>query len=305
MVLTRRRLLRVGAATGVAALAGCGNPLGGGGREAGFGEWLYEPGTVTDTDHYLALRYEPSVVAEHASALDGDVYDLLRAAGSGTRDLLGLGFAGTDAQLGFGNNGVLTGDFDADDVTATLTDADFVNDGTAGDFDTYVGPDEDAAVALTDGTAVVARSTGLFGSADNARLILRALLDVQTGAIESYVEDSADFGTLVDELGDGAIQSARTHPETDATDTDEGAFAGEVARGVTSSFVDDGIETTFALVFNESADIDTGDVEDWVEAAGDGTFANFESVDVSTSERTALVTGTEPTREYDFYLEGF
>jgi hypothetical protein len=86
---------------------------------------------------------------------------------------------------------------------------------------------------------------------------------------------------------------------------DEGTFAGEVARGVSSSFVDDGIETTFALVFAESGDVDTGDLEDWVEAAGDGTFANFESVDVSTSERTALLTGTEPTREYDFYLEGF
>jgi len=245
------------------------------------------------------------VVAEHASALDGNVYDLLRAAGSGTRDLLGVGFAGTDAQLGFGNNGVLTGEFDADDVAATLTDAGFRNDGSTDDFDTYVGPDEDAGVALADGRAVVARSTGIFGSADNARVILRVVLDVNSGDAESYVEDSADFGTLVDELGDGAIQSARTHPETDATDTDEGAFAGEVARGVTSSFVDDGVETTFALVFAESGDVDTGDIEDWVEAAGDGTFENFESVDVSTSDRTALVTGTEPTREYDFYLEGF
>jgi hypothetical protein len=160
------------------------------------------------------------------------------------------------------------------------------------------------AATLTDGTAVLARSTGLFGSADNARLILRAVLDVRNGDAESYVRDSDDFGTLVDELGGGALQSARTHTETDATDTDEGAFADEAARGVTSSFVDAGIETTFALVFTESGDVDAGDLEDWVETAGDSTFANFESVDVSTSGRTALLTGTEPTREYDFYSKG-
>jgi hypothetical protein len=113
MVLARRTFLRLGAATGAAAVAGCSNPLGAGGPGAGFGDWLYEPGTVADTDHYLALRYDPAAVAERASSFDSGVYDALRVVGSATRDRPGLGFAGTDAQLAFGNNGVLTGDFEA------------------------------------------------------------------------------------------------------------------------------------------------------------------------------------------------
>lgn len=268
-----------------------------------FSDWLYEPGTVADTDHYLSLRYTPAALADRSGDFDDGVYELLRAFGSDARDLVGFGFGGTDAQLVFGRNSVLVADFEASEVRSTVQSKEFVSTGEYGDFAQFVGPDEDTAVGVGGDAVVVARSTGIFGGGVDAASILQAILDVHAGDAESYPADSADFQTLLDELGTGALDSARTHPETPETDTDEGVFAGEVARGVRSRLVDEGIETTFALVFAEAGDVDTGDLEDWT-AASD-TFDTFESVEVTTSGRAALVTGTEPTAAYDFYLESF
>jgi len=301
MTLSRRELIRASAVAGATAVAGCSSILGGGGSADAGRNWLYEPGTVADVDHYLALRYAPATVAERGANFDDDVYDAMRAFGSSARDLVGFEFASTDAQLAFGKNAVLETDFEADDVAARLEGEDFGSEGSYGEFDVYVGPDEDAAVGVGSDAVVVARSTGIFGSADNAESILEAILDVNAGDAQSYVEDSADFEALVDATGDGDVQSVRTHPETDATDTDEGEFAGEVARGIDSTVVDDAsIETTFVRVFNEASDIDEGDVEDWVDASE--LFDDFEDVDVSTDGRVVEVTGTEAIGSYGFYV---
>ncbi|NHN42153.1 oligoendopeptidase F family protein [Halorubellus sp. JP-L1] len=302
MTRTRRSLLKATAVSGAVAVAGCSTILGDG-TAAAPGDWLYEPGTIADVDHYLALRYAPAAIADRAGDFDADVYDAMRAFGSDARDLVGFGFADTDAQLVFGRNSVLAAEFDADDVASTLKGEDFVAKGEYEGFDAYVGPDEDAAVGIGDDAVVVAQSTGIFGSADDAERILQAIVDANAGDAESYVEDDADFETLLDALDAGTIQSVRTHAETDSTDTDEGQFRGEVARGVTSTLVDDGVETTFALVFDEAADVDEGDVEDWVATNEDGgTFENFQRTEISVDDRVVLVTGTEPTSAFDFFL---
>lgn len=303
MRLTRRRLLASGSAAAVAALAGCSSSSSGASTGASFRDWLYEPGTVADTDHYLALRYTPAALADRSGEFDDDIYDLLRAFGSDARDLVGFRFGGTDAQLVFGRNSVLVADFEPDEVKSTLQGNDFVARSDYADFAQFVGPGEDTAVGVGSDAVVVARSTGIFGGGVEAARILQAIVDVRAGDAESYAADSADFETLLDELGSGALASARTHPETDRTDTDAGTFAGEVARGVASDLVDDGVETRFALVFTSEADVDTGDVEDWT--ATSDSFSSFDTVEVEMSGRTALVTGTEPTAEYDFYLESF
>ena len=306
MALHRRTLLRTGFAGGIAALAGCSNSLAGGSEGATFADWLYAPGTVADTDHYLSLRYEPAAIADRAGEFDGDVYDALRAFGSSARDTVGFRFAGTDVHLAFGKNSVLTADFEASEVVSTLKDDEFVAGGSYGGFDQYLGPDENTAVGVGSDAVVVARSSGIFGSGVQAPRILQAIADAHNGDTERYADASADFETLTGALGDGALQSARTHPETDETDTEDGEFAGEVARGIDSTLTDEGIETTFALVFTDGSAVDAVAVEDWVAAnRNDGTFATFESVEVSTDGRTALVTGTEPTAEYDFYLRDF
>lgn len=292
--------MKVAAASGAAALAGCSSILPGSEPAASTSGWLYEPGTVADVEHYLALRYRPAALAERGANFDDDVYDAMQAIGASARDLVGFDFEETDAQLLFGQNSVIETEFEASDVVAVLESDDFTEADAYGDFDVYVGPDEDAAVGIGGSTVVVARSTGIFGSADNAEAILEAILDVNAGDAESYGEDSEDFQTLADAVADGDVQSVRTHEETTETDTEDGVFAGEVARGVDSRLVDDGIETTFVRVFNEASDIDGGDVEDWVDA--NDTFADFESVDVSTDGRVVEVTGTEQTGAYEFYV---
>lgn len=300
MTRTRRSLLKASAAAGAAALAGCSSILGGGSAGASGSQWLYQPGTVGDVDHYLALRYQPAAIAERAANFDDDVYDAMRSFGSSARDLVGFEFGTTDAQLAFGKNAVLAADFEADDVTSTLEAEEFSDEDAYKEYDVYVGPDEDAAVGIGSSEVVVARSTGIFGSADNAEAVLEGILDVNAGDAESYAADSADFDALTDAFDDGAVQSMRTHEETESTDTDDGDFAGEVARGIDSTLVDDGIETTFVRVFNEAADIDDGDLEDWV--ATDDVFDEFQDVEIATNGRVVEVTGTEATGAYDFYV---
>ena len=299
MTRTRRSLLKVAAASGAVALAGCSSILGGS-EGASETQWLYQPGTVGDVDHYLSLRYKPSAIAERAANFDDDVYDAMRSFGSSARDLVGFEFGTTDAQLAFGKNAVLAADFETDDVASTLEAAEFSDEDAYKNFDVYVGPDEDAAVGIGSSEVVVARSTGIFGSADNAEAVLEGILDVNAGDAESYAADSEDFEALTDAFGDSAIQSMRTYDEVESTDTDDGDFAGEVARGIDSVLVDDGIETTFLRVFNEASDIDDGDVEDWVDA--DDTFDEFQDVEISTNGRVVDVTGTEATGAYDFYV---
>lgn len=302
--LSRRTFLRVSAVSGAAAVAGCSNVLRGGSAPASFEEWLYEPGTVGDRDHYLAVRYTPAVIADRASSFDDAVYAKLRAFGRGSRGVVGLGFAQTDAQLVFGKNSVLVADLEPSNIEARLKDDNFIASGSYKEFDVFLGPNENTAVGISGSTLVVTRDSGIFGGGVAAERILQAILDAHEGDARRYVDASADFGTLVDELGDGTVQSARTHEETDSTDTEAGRFAGEVARGITSAFVEDDIETTFVLVFDETRVVDTGDLGAWIDANdSDGIFADFESVDVSTSGRTALVTGTEPSRAYDLYVE--
>ncbi|MFC6951834.1 hypothetical protein [Halorubellus litoreus] len=299
MTRTRRSLLKVTAASGAVALAGCSSILGGS-EGASETQWLYQPGTVGDVDHYLSLRYKPSAIAERAANFDDDVYDAMRSFGSSARDLVGFEFGTTDAQLAFGKNAVLAADFETDDVASTLEAEEFSGEDTYKNYDVYVGPDEDAAVGIGSSEVVVARSTGIFGSADNAEAVLEGILDVNAGDAESYTADSEDFKALTDAFGDSAIQSMRTYDETESTDTDDGDFAGEVARGIDSVLVDDGIETTFVRVFNEASDIDEGDIEDWVDA--DDTFDEFQDVEISTNGRVVQVTGTEATGAYDFYV---
>jgi hypothetical protein len=303
MTVSRRDLIRASAVAGATAVAGCSSTLGGGSNgsaDAGR-NWLYEPGTVADVDHYLALRYAPARIAERSGNFDDGVYDAMRAFGGSARDLVGFEFASTDAQLAFGKNAVLEADFEAEDVVSRLESEDFASEESYGEFDVYVGSDDDAAVGIGSDAVVVARSTGVFGSADDAERILAAIVDVHAGDAESYVEDSADFETLVDAAAEGDVQSVRTHPETDETDTDEGEFRGEVARGIDSTLVDDAsVETTFVRAFNEESDVDEGDVEDWV--ARSETFDDFEAVDVSTDGRVVEVTGTEAIGAYDFYV---
>ncbi|WP_227132125.1 hypothetical protein [Halorubellus salinus] len=299
MTRTRRSLLKVAAASGAVALAGCSSILGGSGG-ASETQWLYQPGTVGDVDHYLSLRYKPSAIAERAANFDDDVYDAMRSFGSSARDLVGFEFGTTDAQLAFGKNAVLAADFEADDVASTLEAEEFSDEDAYKNYDVYVGPDEDAAVGIGSSEVVVARSTGIFGSADNAEAVLEGILDVNAGDAESYAADNEDFKALTDAFGDSAIQSMRTYDEVESTDTDDGDFAGEVARGIDSVLVDDGIETTFVRVFNEASDIDDGDIEDWVDA--DDTFDEFQDVEISTNGRVVEVTGTEATGAYDFYV---
>ena len=118
MTRTRRSLLKVAAASGAVALAGCSSILGGS-EGASETQWLYQPGTVGDVDHYLSLRYKPSAIAERAANFDDDVYDAMRSFGSSARDLVGFEFGTTDAQLAFGKNAVLAADFETDDVAST------------------------------------------------------------------------------------------------------------------------------------------------------------------------------------------
>lgn len=301
---TRRTILRSAAIVSAVSLAGCTGVLGESDAAATFDGWLYEPGTVGDADHYLAVRYQPATIAERANSFDADVYDVLQAFGSDARETVGVAFGETTEQLVYGQNAVIAGEFDPEDVASRISADEFVAEGEYSGFETYVGVDEDVAVGIGSDVLVVTYSTGIFGMADDAEVILQSTIDVHGDDRRSYRDASGAFDALLDAVDESALQSVRTHDETDATDADAGEFAGEVARGIDSQLVEDGIETTFALVFTDEAAVDETALQRWVdENRTDGTFEDFSSVDVSADGRVGLVTGVEPTSQYDFYVE--
>lgn len=301
---TRRTILRTAPTVSAVALAGCAAVFGDRSATATFDGWLYEPGTVGDNDHYLAVRYRPASLAERANSFDDDVYAVLREFGSAARETVGVAFGETDEQLVYGQNAVIAAEFEPDSVASRLKRDDFVAEGEYEGYETYVGVDDDVAVGIGADVLVVTYSSGIFGMADDAESILQTTVDVQTDDERSYGEAEDDFDALLSAVEDGEIQSVRTHDETQSTDAPDGEFAGAVARGVDSSLVEDGLETTFAIVFADESDVNESALQTWVdENRTDGTFENFSSVEVSADGRVGLVTGTEPTSQYDFYLE--
>jgi hypothetical protein len=212
---SRRRVLTLGAAAAAAGLAGCSGDLFGGGGPLGgsslnYPQWLYEPGEVTDVDHYGFTYLEPTTIDEYEDEFDEQVFARLESREE-QFELTGVDFDEVNNYLSFGTVVVLDASFDQPDVVEELEDADFDDDDEIGGYVTYYDDDEDRGVAIKNSTIVVARRSG----EESAQDIVETVLETKSGEESRYEAESEAFGVLSQRLGRTTIVAGGTHEPTD------------------------------------------------------------------------------------------
>ncbi|WP_254538301.1 hypothetical protein [Halomarina litorea] len=297
---TRRNLLKTGvtAATGglVATTAGClgGAPgvslLGGDGR---YTDWLVAPDKLGDSDHYSFYHLRPAAFADHEDQLGSDNYDQLEMLFSGPAERwTGVDFDEVTDLVSFGPASVYTTEVPEADVVEDLEDEDFDDESDLEGYTVYVSSDESVAVGVNGETLVWGRES--YQGSDAVDVVER-VIEAKAGEEDRYADENEHFTALVDRLGDGDLVYGRTREESDADDPANGEFRDLVARGTTVSLDGETADMRWALVFEDENDIDVDDVKEYVDEndGSDGTFDDLDDVSVSSSGRSAIVTGSK------------
>jgi len=289
---TRRTMLRrslgaVGAGA-AAGIAGCSslNPFGGG---AGvYADWLPEPDDIGDSDHYRFTYLDTEALEANEDELP-DNFDIDSFEDSWNP--VDVDWEDTSMVLFFNAITVIEADFTREDVADDLEDADYDDDTDHQGHTIYLGPNELRAYAVGDSTIVL--RTAAYGS-DPVDSV-EAVLDANNGEEDRYGDDSEDMAALTGELGGGAIVSGRTMEEIDNDNPDAGRFDHMVAAGSTTTINGETADRKWVIVYEEQDDVDTGDLEDWVDANDDGEFEAVDDISYNQNGRKGVVTGTIDT----------
>jgi len=307
---TRRSVLKTGAAVGglaiTGSLAGCSDLLGGGGL--GYTNWLYAPGAAEQSgegnetengtedegvSHYLFsfLNYQKLRANEDNF---GEGYNESEWISSYPLQQMGVDYDAVDSRIGIGFGGyrVVDGSFSQDEVVGTLEDNDFEEESGHADYtvlrsSTQTGLQK--VLAIDGGTVVSARAFSHQGPRDT----VEALIDAKRGVEDRYVDVNEDMDLLTDELGTGVQGVGRSQAEAEETDLASETFAGQVASGGVLEIDGDTATQTWAFVFADSDDVDTGPVEEWTETAQ--RFELDDEISVSASGRVVTVTAENDT----------
>lgn len=313
---TRRSVLKRGSAlagTGLlAGLAGCSSVPGFGSGGSTLQNYVYEPTAVGDGRHGYVIFSRPEQIASAESEFDSEFYAdvseenaLLSATGvdydavSETVTILpGIdSFADLVRAFLQGPTRVATADFETDQVTAALDGAGYSESGSAGEFTLYENEDGNRTIGVGDGSLATARD----GYGATARAKVEAAIAAGGGDEDRYGAESDDFSLALDRLGSGEFRTATTFDAETTTDTEAGTFTGRVAEGVKLNV--DGERTTvkYVHVFESGEEVDTADVESWVDYSGDNDGYWSPITDDSTSKngRTAVTTAEIETDRID------
>ena len=310
--LTRRGALRLGGGTALAGLtaglAGCSGLLGGGdgAGDAEFTQWLPAPGEISFEDgepkeHYRA-GFDDLSVRRDSDALPGVENSTLGEVASSTG--VDFGDVRTITRSG-GPCWIFEGGFDADGVVDELDESEYGEPSDHGEFTLRQQVDEEnvgRVVGVTDGTVIRSGS----GPIDVVTGWVEAAIDATNGDIDRYAEASEDFGRLVDELGEGAMTIARTHPRIEKT-RGRGAptwffvsFENQVATGSSTRVDGDAAEQTLVKVFASADAVPSDQLDAWVEEYendDESLLARFTEFSVSESGRVWSVSGeVDPSR---------
>lgn len=291
---TRRDVLRRGAAAiGAATIvsnAGCMGILGGGGGS--YSQWLPEPGTLEDEDHYGVSVLNLKSLSNQEDEFDDESVNF---------EQFEERWAPADVDwedvsmllTWFQGVRVIEADYNKEDVIEDFEDDDYDDEAEYEGFTLMLSPNE-RRMAAVDGSAIVL-SQGLEDPED----ALEDIIDTKNGDEDRYGDDSDDFSEMTDELGNGDLVNVMMQEPADDTNVERGVFENHVGTGRVNNVNGDETDGTWVLVFEDEDDVDVGDVEDWVEASQDsgGEFENWEDVEVNASGRSVVVEGTIDTDE--------
>lgn len=288
---TRRDVLRRGAAAiGAATIvsnAGCLGILGGG----GYLQWLPEPGTIGDDDHYGFNMLEYSSLEEYEDEFSSDTdLDSIEARWAPAD----IDWEDVSMLLLFNGMQVIEGEFEKESIIDDLDDEDFDDEDEYEGFQVMLSEDESVAAAVSDDVFVRA---GFGGARDDAEGALEDVIDTSNGEEDRYVDDNEAFGELTDKLDTEHVVSGSTMEAVDDGEPERGRFENQVADGQTLNIDGETTEGKWVIVFEEEDDVDVGDVEDWVETSqdNDGRFEDWDDVEVGSNGRSAIVEATADT----------
>lgn len=296
MDLTRRGALKLAAGAGAVgvtgSITGCVGLLGGGGGQ--YANWLYEPGTISDSDHYLFIRLEGTTMDEYEDEL-GETADNISNFFVQTQPV-DVDLDEMEVYLGFQSSAVVQTTLDRDDIIDDLEDTDFDDETDHAGYTIYANEDETRAAGV-DGSDIV---FGDESGGEDAVEVVETALDTQNGDEDRYTDENEDFQLLVDELGDGTFVAGRTYEETTETNAAEGNFENEVAAGTSATIDGDTTEVTRIRVFEQADDVDVDAIEEWIDENdnNDETFDDHENIDVTHDGRAAVITSDVPTEDW-------
>lgn len=271
---------------------GLGSPGGGVGS---FTSWLPAPGEIRDLDHYRFRTFQPKQMANFEGFANSDDYDTIaNAYGRQFSSQMGIGFDEINQLTSTGTGEIAVTDVSREDIVDELEDNNYNDESEHEGYVVYLSPNGANAVGVTDGTVIFGRE---YPSVPDAVEVVEGIIDTNAGNEDRYEDESDDCRTLLNQLGSGHWVSGQTQEEGSATEPASGRFRDLVARGITVSFDDEKSEYRNVLVFEDADDIDTNDVEDYVDANEQSgrKFDNANDVSTNTDGRSVIVTATLDT----------
>lgn len=313
---TRRQFLATGAVAGTGALAGCSQIrsmvpfIGGGGGIGQLTNWVPSAGEIEPGRERISFSASsPSQISSNRTNLHPNTY---RNYQSSYRT--GVQWKSLTMDLSIEGGSVYTGSYNVDDVKSELTSATgpddqgkYSQEDSEGSYEIYIpsradGADSAQNAYAVSGNAIIqARPTGSqfednFSSAvANAKSIIAIGQDGEGRA----VDDNDTFSTLANKLS-GTIAQGTTRTEavgSDAASVRQGNFEGLVARGASISINGGSSQVKQVFVFDSEGDVDTGDLEEYVEAndTGGGTWDYTRNVSVSQNGNAGIISGKRDT----------
>jgi len=232
--ISRRKLLRISGVTAgtsaVGALTGClgGVPLADSASIGSYSDWLYEPGTGSDNEHYRFQFSQPSYIEENEDSFDEWLYDNITSVDE-TYSFLDLDIEDIDMFLYFDQAvTVLAGSYTTEDIIEELEDNDYDEETDHEGYTIYLAEDEATAVGVGDRALLVA--TNIYQEAVD---LVETVIDTELGEEDRYMSESSTFSTLSDNLDTGAFISGTTHEPTESISGTESRGAESITYGET------------------------------------------------------------------------
>lgn len=309
---TRRQFLATGAVAGAGALAGCDMiPFIGGGDGVGnFSNWVPAAGEIDPSSSTTSFdARSPAQVNGNRTNLHPNTY---RSYQSSYRT--GVDWKSLTLTLSIEGGEVFTGSYNTDDIKSELTTANGRNDqgkysqnDSEGSYEIYIPSSAEGAESAQNayavsGNAIVrAQPTGsqFQDNFSSAVANAKAIIGVGEDGEGRAVDNDDTFDTLADNIS-GTIAQGNTREEPvggNAASVPQGNFEGLVAEGTSISINGGNSEVKQVFVFDSEGDVDTGDLEEYVERndTNGGTWDYTRNVSVNQSGTAGIISGQRDT----------
>jgi hypothetical protein len=279
------------AAAGLSGLAGCSAFGGGGGGSGKAAKYAFEPGEVTEADHYQVSYQDVQAYVNNEDAFGSDAWDQYEGSFEARYDdTLGIGIDDAKWHVRLGSVvRVLGANYDSDDVAEELEDQEYDDDEGDKGYTLWTRENGSRGYATDGSTVISARRTSEEAPED----ILETVIGVLTGDTNKYKKESDEFGTVQSKVGSGdSVSFSTSDPDEQST-----FFENVTGSGSSSKIKGDTTKVSIAFVFEEGDDVPDKDdrqefAEDFLEDQAD-----FDDVSQSKSGRAAKFSGKRDTDE--------